>query len=78
MNDVVQKWAVGVLTAITVAVVAGIFGLWQTVGRLDDWHRTDWSLEKQLLLIEHAQLDARIQVNEANIEELEIEIERLE
>lgn len=68
--NMIEKWATGVLTAITVAVIAALFSLWSTV--------SSWPFEKQLMLIEHEQIRARIAVNEANIEELENELKELQ
>lgn len=44
---------------------------------LERYHMNEWPLERQLMAFEQAQLESRIAVNEANIEELENEVREL-
>lgn len=77
-KDLFEKWATTVASSLSLAVLAAAFKLYLDVSSLQQYHGSEWPLEKQLMLIEHQQLRARIDVNEANIEELENEVKDLQ
>lgn len=45
---------------------------------MQNWRQTEWPLERKLLVTDHVQLEARMDINAANIEELENEVRALQ
>lgn len=80
-RSLAEKIIAGLLVTVSMGALTNGLLLWRDVSllqeRLDNWQMNTWALEKQLLLIEHAQFEARISVNESNIEELENEVREI-
>lgn len=72
-----ERWLTPVLSGLTLILLGSAVTTWRSVLVLQQYRDETWPLEKQLMLVEHAQMGARIAVNEANIEELENEVQEL-
>ena len=82
MSDTAQKLLAGLLLFLITGTLANGLLLWRNVAllssKLHTWEATTWPLERKLLVTDHVQLEARNQINAANVEELENELERIE
>lgn len=67
-----------VLAALLIAIGSIGWSIRDSVRQLEQYHESEWPLERQLLMIEVSQLKFQIDANIANIEELENEIRRLQ
>ena len=66
MNDLWMKVIGGVLTALVLISIGSIFSMRDTLQSLVSYRDDQWPLEKQLLLVEHQQLEAAISVVESS------------
>ena len=78
MSDAFIKWAVGVATALTIAIVAALASMWNTVNRLENWHMEQWPLERQIIYIDVTQFQAQMDVMNSKIDELVDQVSDLE
>lgn len=77
MKDILEKWASTVLAFITTGVIVALFSMWSRLGVLELWKSEVYPLEKQAILLERAQIAAKVEVNERKIKDLEDELRRI-
>ena len=78
MRDILEKWASTVLAFITTAIIVQAFASWSKLAALEFWQTQVYPLEKQALLLERAQIAAKVEINEMHIAENEDRIDDLE
>ena len=77
IKDMVYGALGSILAALMIWIGSSMVDIRDSVKSLQQYHASEWPLERQLLAIEISQLKAKIEVNESTIDKLEDQIRNL-
>jgi hypothetical protein len=74
VTDIIQKWLVGVLTTLSVALVISALSLWQRVAAVEAWRTETMPLQ---MAVERAQIATTLNAVELQAVRAEMRVEEL-
>lgn len=75
MNATMWKAIAAISTSISLVCIGAIFSMWNNQRDLMNWHMHQWPLEKQLLLVDHEQTEARLMIIDAEMQRIRDDIQ---